>query len=71
MIDRTHRLPVKRQGELLAISRGNVYYHPELVSASDLALIRRIDELHLEHPFAGARHNPLKYSTPLGVAFQT
>ena len=55
MIDRTHRLPVKRQAELLAISRGTVYYHPEPVSAADLALMRRIDELHLEHPFAGAR----------------
>ena len=55
MIDRTHRLPVKRQAELLAISRGTVYYHPEPVSTADLALMQRIDELHLEHPFAGAR----------------
>jgi putative transposase len=55
MIDRTHELPVKRQAELLRISRGSVYYHPEPVGAADLALMRRIDELHLEHPFAGAR----------------
>jgi len=55
MIDRDHELPVKRQAELVGISRGSVYYHPEPVSQDDLALMRRIDELHLEHPFAGSR----------------
>ncbi len=55
MIDRSHELPIKRQAELVGISRGTVYYHPEPVSPADLALMRRIDELHLEHPFAGAR----------------
>jgi putative transposase len=55
MIDRTHKLPVKRQAELLGISRGSVYYHPQPISDADLGLMRRIDELHLEHPFAGAR----------------
>jgi putative transposase len=55
MIDRTHALPIKRQAELLAISRGTVYYHPEPVSQADLTLMRRLDELHLEHPFAGSR----------------
>ncbi len=55
MIDRDHELPVKRQAELVGISRGSVYYHPEPVSQADLALMRRIDELHLEHPFAGSR----------------
>ena len=55
MIDRNHELPIKRQAELLNISRGTVYYHPEPVSEADLALMRRIDELHLEHPFAGSR----------------
>jgi putative transposase len=55
MIDREHALPIKRQAELLNISRGTVYYHPEPVSQADLQLMRRIDELHLEHPFAGAR----------------
>ena len=55
MIDRSHELPIKRQAELLCISRGTVYYHPEPVNQADLALMRRIDELHLEHPFAGAR----------------
>jgi len=55
MIDRTHPLPIKRQAELVGISRGTVYYHPEPISAADLALMRRLDELHLEHPFAGSR----------------
>jgi putative transposase len=55
MIDRTHQLPIQRQAELLGISRGTVYYHPEPVSEADLRLMRRIDELHLEHPFAGSR----------------
>ena len=55
MIDRDHDLPVKRQAELAGISRGSVYYVPAPVNAADLALMRVIDELHLEHPFAGAR----------------
>jgi putative transposase len=55
MIDRTHDLPIVRQAKALNISRGSVYYKPRPVSAEDLALMRRIDELHLEHPFAGSR----------------
>lgn len=55
MIDREAELPIKRQAQLLGISRGTVYYHPEPVSEAELALMRRIDELHLEHPFAGGR----------------
>ena len=55
MIDRNHDLPVKRQAELVGISRGSVYYLPKPMSEVDLALMRVIDELHLEHPFAGAR----------------
>ena len=55
MIDRTHDLPVARQAKVLNISRSCVYYRPRPVSAEDLALMRRIDELHLEYPFAGSR----------------
>ena len=55
MIDREARLPIKRQAQLLGISRGSVYYHPEPIHEAELALMRRIDELHLEHPFAGSR----------------
>ena len=55
MIDREHRLPVTRQAKVLNISRGSAYYRPQPVSEQDLALMRRIDELHLELPFYGAR----------------
>jgi putative transposase len=55
MIDRDHRLPVKRQAQLLNLSRSSVYYRPRPVRADTLALMRRIDELHLELPFAGSR----------------
>lgn len=55
MIDSTHKLPVARQATLLALSRASVYYRPQAVSEADLVLMRRIDEIHLEHPFAGAR----------------
>jgi putative transposase len=55
MIDREHRLPLSRQAELLGISRGSLYYDPSPVSAADLAIMRRIDELHLDYPFAGSR----------------
>ena len=55
MIDRTHVLPISRQAKVLNISRGTVYYQPRPVSPKDLRVMRRIDELHLERPFAGAR----------------
>jgi putative transposase len=55
MIDRDHDLPISKQAEVLCISRGSIYYLPRLVSAADLALMRRLDELHLEFPFAGSR----------------
>jgi putative transposase len=55
MIDREHDLPVSRQAKELGISRGSVYYLPRAASAADLALMRRIDELHLDYPFAGSR----------------
>ena len=55
MIDPRHDLPVVRQAQLLEISHSNVYYLPRPVSAADLVLMRRIDELHLNFPFAGAR----------------
>ena len=55
MIDRAHDLPIGQQAKALNISRGSVYYLPRPVSARDLAIMRRIDELHLEFPFAGSR----------------
>jgi putative transposase len=55
MIDARHELPVSRQAELLDLARSTVYYRAQPTSAGDLTLMRRIDELHLDHPFAGAR----------------
>ena len=55
MIDRSHALPVSRQAQAVGISRGSVYYLPRPTSAVDLAIMRRIDELHLNYPFAGSR----------------
>jgi putative transposase len=55
MIDRTHGLSITRQAEALGISRGAVYYVPRPMSAGDLALMRRIDAVHLEMPWFGAR----------------
>ncbi len=55
MINRTHALPVVRQCQLLGLSRSTVYYQPMPVSTPDLVLMRRIDALHLDYPFAGAR----------------
>src|SRR3984957_19384951 len=55
VIDRAHDLPITRQAEALNISRGSVYYLPRPVSAADLVIMRRLDRLHLEFPFAGSR----------------
>ena len=55
MIDRSHELSLSAQAEVLNISRGSIYYVAAPVSAEDLAIMRRIDELHTEVPFAGSR----------------
>ena len=55
MIDRRHDLPITKQAEALGISRSSVYYLPRPVPVADLALMRRMDELHLDLPFAGSR----------------
>ena len=55
MIDREHDLPITGQAKALGISRGSVYYLPRPVPAADLAAMRRMDEMHLEFPFAGSR----------------
>src|SRR3546814_13711461 len=58
MIDREHELPVKRQGELLLLSRSGMYYRPRPVPPADLALRRRLAALLLEDPFAVTRLLP-------------
>ena len=55
MIDREHPLPVTAQCQLLQLPRSSAYYRSEPVSPADLALMRRIDQLHLDYPFAGSR----------------
>ena len=55
MIDRSHELPIASQARALNISRSGVYYRPRAVPAADLAIMRRMDELHLDFPFAGSR----------------
>ena len=55
MIDKSHDLSISRQAKVLNISRGSVSCQPRPVSPEDLRIMRRIDELHLERPFAGAR----------------
>jgi putative transposase len=55
MIDRKHDLSITKQAEVLKISRGSVYYLPRPVSSADLVIMRHLDRLHLEFPFAGSR----------------
>ena len=55
MIDREHDLALTRQAKILKLSRSGLYYRPRPVPPADLAVMRRIDELHLDYPFAGSR----------------
>ncbi|MCP4168400.1 MAG: transposase [Chloroflexi bacterium] len=54
-VDRSHSLPIIRQCEVLAISRSSAYRPPAGVSNHDIDLMRKLDELHLKHPFKGSR----------------
>jgi putative transposase len=55
MIERSHDLPLARQAALRRLSRSQLYYEPRPVPAAELAIMRRIDALHLDYPFAGSR----------------
>ncbi len=55
MIDRGHELPLARQADLLGLSRSSLYYEARPVPAAELAIMRRIDALHMDYPFAGSR----------------
>ena len=55
MIDRMDGLSISKQAHILGISRSSVCYQAEPVSEPDLLLMRRIDQLHLDYPFAGSR----------------
>src|SRR5258706_4532901 len=58
MINREHDLAITKQAKVLRVSRGSVYYLPRAVPEADLAIMRRLDWLHLELPFAGSRMLP-------------
>jgi putative transposase len=55
MINPEHGLSLTRQAELLDLSRASLYYTPVQTCETDLKLMRRIDELHLQWPFLGSR----------------
>ncbi|MCW0037804.1 IS3 family transposase [Acinetobacter baumannii] len=55
LIDDSLQISVSKQAQLLKVSRGCYYYRPKPVSASDLKLMRCMDELHMQYPFAGSR----------------
>ena len=55
MIEREHALALTRQAKILKLSRSGLYYRPRPVAPADLSVMRRIDELHLDYPFAGSR----------------
>ena len=55
MIERDGPLSLSRQCALLGVSRSSQYYRPKGESAEDLALMRRMDELHMAYPFYGSR----------------
>jgi len=54
-IDRTNVLPLTRQASLLRLSRSSIYYLPRPVSLARFAIMRQIDVLHHDCPFAGIR----------------
>jgi putative transposase len=55
MIDRAHSMPITKQCRILELSRSSVYYRAVPIPEADLALMRRIDEIHLKLPFYGSR----------------
>jgi putative transposase len=55
MIDRDHALPLSRQADVLDLSRGSIYYKAVPIPDADLELMREIDILHTDYPFAGSR----------------
>jgi putative transposase len=55
MVSRQEPLPVTRQCQLVGLSRSTFYYQPKPISEGDLALMRQIDECHLERPYFGSR----------------
>lgn len=48
-------LSMRRQCELLGVSRSSLYYQAVGQDPEELAMMRRMDETHLAHPFFGSR----------------
>jgi putative transposase len=48
-------MPITHQCQLLGVARSTLYYQAQPVSPEDLSIMRRLDELHLAHPFLGSR----------------
>lgn len=70
MIDRTHTLSLVRQCQIQELACSTAYYQPCPVLPDDLALMHRIDELHLAYPFAWSRMQATmlkREGTPWGV----
>ena len=55
MIDKQHRLSVRKQCGLLCINRSNLYYSPKKESDTNLILMTEIDKIHLKYPSFGIR----------------
>ena len=70
MTNRSHKLSFARQADLLGISRGSLYHEPRPTREDDLRWMRRIDELHMEYPFAGSRMMKVRNPGLSGRRFQ-
>ena len=57
-IHMSHELPKTQRCKLLAVARSTAYYRPEAVDEEDSALMRLIDEIHLQYPFFASRRIP-------------
>ena len=55
LVESGTQLSMRRQCELLGVNRSSLYYEPVEPDAEELALMRRMDALHLKHPFFGSR----------------
>ena len=55
MINKDFKITLTRQAELLCLNRTGLYYVPKPMNDNDLSILRKLDELHLQYPFMGAR----------------
>jgi putative transposase len=55
LVEANTEVSMRRQCELLGVNRSSLYYEPVEPDSEELSLMRRMDELHLKHPFFGSR----------------